>query len=231
MKFGGELPEAAWAMFKNQLDAIAAPRRRHLTDTHHHPADTDEELSAGQRLGRAFCAWIERIPTHGLPTTGGTPATITWGHLPLAGDNLDYDTLKSEVVAATLANGTRISATELRRLACGANILPRVLGGKSEAVDQGRAKRLFTPAQRLALADRDRGCTYAGCDRPPGWAEAHHLDWWARDGGNTNLNDGARLCARHHHQVHEHNIDGRVQDGHVQWRLNGIWQTNHRWRT
>ena len=49
-------------------------------------------------------------------------------------------------------------------------------------VSYGRTKRLVPPAMRLALAGRDRGCTFPGCDRPPGWTEAHHLIAWA-DGG------------------------------------------------
>jgi hypothetical protein len=214
---GFKIPVAQADMLKNQVDAIAAPRRRHVDGI-----DAPEELTPSQRLGRAFCAWIERIPVDGLPTTGGTPATLTV--------NLDYATLLGEAAAATLATGTRVSAGEVRRLACHAGILPRVLDGASSVLDQGRAKRLFTPAQRLALADRDGGCTYPGCDRPPAWTEAHHLDHWARDTGPTTLENGALLCAWHHHQVHAANTEARIRDGRVEFRLNGIWQTNHRWR-
>jgi hypothetical protein len=108
-------------------------------------------------------------------------------------------------------------------------VIPKVLDGQSVVLDQGRSARLFTPAQRIAMSDRDHGCTYPGCDRPPGWTEAHHLDHWA-DGGSTDLNRGALLCARHHHWVHQNNLDGRLHDGRVEWRINGIWQRNHRWR-
>ncbi|MFL6088709.1 MAG: DUF222 domain-containing protein, partial [Aeromicrobium sp.] len=63
---GFKMPALDFELLMNQLGAIAAPRRHE---------DSAEELSHAQRLGRAFCAWIERIPTDGLPTTGGTPAT------------------------------------------------------------------------------------------------------------------------------------------------------------
>lgn len=223
VKGGFAIPEAQAAMLKNQIDAISAPRRRGLdTEPDGLYSTTEDELTYGQRLGRAFCKWIERIPVDKLPTTGGTPATLTV--------NLDFDDIKPQVAPATLGNGTRISASEVRRMACGAGILPRVLDGKSEVLDQGRAKRLFTPAQRIAMADRDGGCTYPGCDRPPGWSEAHHLDHWAAAGGNTDLNRGALLCARHHHWVHAEELHGRLHGGHTQWRIDGIWQTNHRWR-
>jgi hypothetical protein len=129
-----------------------------------------------------------------------------------------------------LATGERLSASEVRRLACTAAILPRVLDGTSQVLDQGRTKRLFTTAQRHTLADRDLGCTYPGCDRPPSWTEAHHLDHWERDNGPTTLNNAALLCAKHHHHIHTENIPGRVHDNRVEFQLNGIWQTNHRWR-
>ena len=224
VRFGGALPTLQAELLKNQIGAIAAPRRRHLTPEDQIKADADEELTHSQRMGRAFCTWIERIPTDSLPTTGGTPATLTI--------NLDYDTLAGQVreAAGTLATGERLSASEIRRLACTHGILPRVLDGKSQILDQGRTKRVYTPPQRIALADRDQGCTYPRCDRPPSWTEAHHLDHWARDNGPTTLDNAALLCARHHHFIHTEGINGRVQDNHVQFHINGIWQTNHRWR-
>jgi hypothetical protein len=224
VRFGGQLPALQAELLKNQIGAISAPRRRHLSNEAHVQADTDEDLTYSQRMGRAFCHWIEHIPTNGLPTTGGTPATLTI--------NLDHDTLASQVreTPGMLATGERISASEVRRLACTAAILPRVLNGKSQTLDQGRTQRLFTTAQRLALADRDHGCTYPGCDRPPTWTEAHHLDHWTKDNGPTQLDNAALLCAKHHHRIHTHNIPGRIQDNHAQFHIHGTWQTNHRWR-
>jgi hypothetical protein len=64
-----------------------------------------------------------------------------------------------------------LSAGAARRIACDAGIIPAVLGGPSEVLDWGRARRTATGAQRRALALRDRGCTFPGCDRPPDWAE------------------------------------------------------------
>jgi hypothetical protein len=214
-RFGGELPALYAELLRNQVGAIAAPRRND---------DSDGDLTPTQRMGRAFCHWIERIPTDGLPTTGGTPATLTV--------NIDYDALTGKVrqAAGMLGTGERISAGEVRRLACNQHILPRVLDGKSVPLDQGRSKRLFTPAQRLAMADRDGGCTYPGCDRPPAWTEAHHLDHWAEHGGNTDLDRGTLLCARHHHWVHSGDIYVRRRDGHTEFRIDGVWKRNHRWR-
>lgn len=44
-----------------------------------------------------------------------------------------------------LETGTPISAGELHRLACDADVLPIILGGDSEILDVGRSQRLVTP--------------------------------------------------------------------------------------
>jgi hypothetical protein len=93
-----------------------------------------------------------------------------------------------------------VSAGALRRAASDAEVVPAVLGGASEVLDWGRARRLFTPAQRLALVERDGGCAW--CNAPPSWCEAHHIRWWDRDAGPTDLANGVLLCARCHHRIH-----------------------------
>ncbi|WP_022890504.1 HNH endonuclease signature motif containing protein [Agromyces italicus] len=92
------------------------------------------------------------------------------------------------------------SAATLRRMAADAEIIPVVLGGRGEPLDVGRAKRLFTRAQRVALAERDGGC--ASCGRNIGYVDAHHISWWERDTGPTDLDNGVLLCTHCHHQVH-----------------------------
>jgi hypothetical protein len=93
-----------------------------------------------------------------------------------------------------------VSAGALRRAAADAEVVPAVLGEASDVLDWGRARRLFTPAQRLALVERDGGCAW--CNAPPSWCEAHHIRWWDRDVGPTDLANGVLLCARCHHRIH-----------------------------
>lgn len=66
----------------------------------------------------------------------------------------------------------------------------------------GREQRLFTARQRAALAVRDGGCRFPGCEKPPSWCEAHHVDFWARDQGKTDLENGILLCRYHHMLMH-----------------------------
>jgi hypothetical protein len=103
--------------------------------------------------------------------------------------------------SAVLDTGGRISAAEARRLACDACIVPMVLGSDSLPLDVGREQRLATAALRDALAQRDHGCAFPGCDRPPRYCHAHHLVSWL-DGGETKLTNLCLLCERHHVIVH-----------------------------
>lgn len=101
-----------------------------------------------------------------------------------------------------------VPASTVRRLAADAQIIPCVLGGETDILDWGRAKRLFTPAQKLALAERDGGCV--SCGAPPSWCHGHHLDWWDRDGGRTDLDNGVLLCTGCHHRLHADGWEIRV---------------------
>ncbi len=64
----------------------------------------------------------------------------------------------------------------------------------------GRTARTATPAQRRALAARDRGCIIPGCGIPAEACQTHHVDDWAA-GGTTDLPNMALLCWAHHRQV------------------------------
>ncbi|WP_460796546.1 HNH endonuclease signature motif containing protein [Microbacterium sp. GXF0217] len=68
-------------------------------------------------------------------------------------------------------------------------------------LDVGRDRRLFTSAQRIALAVRDGGCRFPGCDRPASYCEAHHIDEWS-GGGRTDIDRGILLCRFHHMNLH-----------------------------
>ena len=89
------------------------------------------------------------------------------------------------------------------RLRAAMAVLPPTLGGApSQPLDVGRATQVVQPAQRAALAVRDRGCVFPDCERPLAWCDAHHLEHWV-DGGPTDLANLALLCRAHHRTVHE----------------------------
>jgi hypothetical protein len=95
-----------------------------------------------------------------------------------------------------------VSLPTVQRLLCGGSQTPILISSTGQPLDVGRSQRLFTARQRLALAARDGGCRWAGCERPPSWCEAHHIDPWLAEGGRTDVADGVLLCRHHHLLVH-----------------------------
>ncbi|WP_448006537.1 DUF222 domain-containing protein [Agromyces bauzanensis] len=122
------------------------------------------------------------LARHALGCAGGLP--------PLASTTvvvrMDLETLVTGLGHARIDGIDQpISAASARRMAAVAELIPAVLGGDSLPLDLGRAARLFTRAQRLALGERDGGC--ASCGQNIGYVEAHHIAWWERDDGPTDL--------------------------------------------
>lgn len=54
-------------------------------------------------------------------------------------------------------------------------------------------KRLATPAQRIMLYAKDRGCTKPGCDAPAYHSQVHHVRGWAAT-RRTDIDDLALAC-------------------------------------
>ncbi|MEO6533837.1 MAG: DUF222 domain-containing protein [Pseudolysinimonas sp.] len=97
-----------------------------------------------------------------------------------------------------------VSIETIERLACSQGTVAVVFDDHGQPLDVGREQRLFTSRQRTALAERDGGCRWTGCERPPSWCEAHHIEHWARDRGRTDVADGLLLCKHHHLLLHDH---------------------------
>ncbi len=123
----------------------------------------------------------------------------------IARDALLADAAGAGLIAtgvASLDTGSELSIGEVRRIACGAGLLPAVLGGDSLPVDLGRSSRLFTQNQRTALATVYDECAGQGCDRPYAWCELHHEKPWS-EGGRTDLRDAVPVCGFHHRRLHD----------------------------
>lgn len=63
--------------------------------------------------------------------------------------------------------------------------------------------RTFPAVIRRAITLRDKGCTWDGCDRPAGWCDGHHVQFWQRDFGATSYDNGVLLCPVHHAGIHK----------------------------
>lgn len=85
---------------------------------------------------------------------------------------------------------------------CDAGAVPVIWDAPGRPLDVGRELRLFTRKQRIAIAARDGGCLWPGCDRPPSECEYHHSDHWWEHHGKTDVDDGVLLCRNCHMRLH-----------------------------
>ena len=180
----------AGEILRKHLTALAAPRHQHATGQEV-PA---QPRPSAERMGQAFTEYIERYPVDRTPHAGGVAATIVV--------TMTLEALLGAERAATLDTGGVISASEARRLACEAGIIPAVLGGKSQVLDLGRKARFHTEPMRIALGIEQGGCTTQGCDWPPGMCHTHHDIGWHK-GGPTDKKHGRLLCPHHHARAHD----------------------------
>ena len=195
----GQLPPVGAAFLRTFLDAQVKAAFQARRD------GPDDDRTATQIRADALVA----LAAHGLDCespASGVKATIIV--------RIDKDQLESDIGVATCdAISTPISLGALRQLAVDATVLPMVMNGKSEVLDQGREQRLFTWAQRMALAERDGGC--AKCHAPISHCITHHIRWWSNN-GQTNLRNGLLLCTRCHTQIHHDHWDIEIdQENHV----------------
>jgi hypothetical protein len=197
----GYLDDLGVASLRAVVNALAAPR----------PAvdGVADARSAATRRAHALIEAMNFVLSHGatlLPDTAGERPQVTV--------TLDWDVLKATAGTPALSGGQLLSPGRTRRLLCDAAVLPAVLRGTSEVLDLGRSARTFNTAIRRAIALRDRGCVWPGCDRPPSWCDGHHVKWFGRDLGTTSYDNGVLLCTYHHSEIHR-------SEWHIQFAADG----------
>lgn len=199
-------------MLSGDLD----PESGHVVDTAIRvladPANLDPNDVRTTRQRRADAVtevcrfWLERSNT--AVTSGGTKphitVTVDYDHLVDRGrsDANVVHAIGSDRNLLPEIDGTPVNASDIRRLACDADIVRMVVRGGSEILDVGRATRTVPSAMRRAVEHRDGGCTWDGCDALAGWCDAHHIVHWAA-GGTTSLDNLRLLCRRHHRACHD----------------------------
>jgi len=186
VRIRGGLPEADWAVITTALSPLAAPRPT--------AADGPDARTGAQRNADALVELARRQLAAGdLPDDGGEPPQVVL--------TTTIDAVRDGDGHARLDDGTRLSTETARRMICGAILVQVLLDRAGVPLSVGRRERLFKRGIRRALAARDRGCAFPGCDRPVAWCEAHHIIAW-QDGGGTSLDNGVLLCGHHHRLIH-----------------------------
>jgi hypothetical protein len=128
---------------------------------------------------------------------------------PHVGVVIDWDQILGRGQGTLIETGEAVTAEQMRQMLCDAGVFRILRTGASTILDLGRTTQVVSPAQHAALAVRDGGCRWPGCDRPPSWCDGHHIDHWV-NGGPTALGNLVLLCRRHHTRVHRKGVTARL---------------------
>jgi hypothetical protein len=201
VRIAGELDPVGAEPVVSALRAVVDSGRR--TDPHDH-------RTTGQR-------WADALSHLGVRFLASPDGPSVGGERPHIAITVDLDALRSGQGSASFDHSGPAPVSSAKLLACDAAITRVVLSPRSEPLDVGRRTPVVSSALRRALVARDGGCRFPSCDRPPGWADAHHVTHWAA-GGATALGNLVLLCRGHHRMVHGGLASVSIVDGHVCFR-------------
>jgi len=164
--------------------------------------------SAAQRNHDAFNAAGRALLASGdLGQHNGLPASII------------VSTTLQDLEAATgrglTGGGTLLPMSDVIRLASHAHHYLAIFD-KGQALALYHTKRLASPAQRIVLYAKDRGCTAPGCDVPGYFTEVHHVTPWAKT-HTTDINDLALACGAQHKIAEQGWTTRKNQRGDTEW--------------
>ena len=205
----GRLTGAVGAKLQAVLGPLAAPRVESVVVEDGCVVAQPDPRRYGQRMHDALEEVCDRLLRSGtLPASGGTPTTVII--------TISADSLRTRTGCGTTSDGTRLSAEAVLGLADEADVYLARVDAFGVVLELGRTRRLATCGQTMALIARDGGCSFPGCDRPPEWAERHHVVAWV-DGGTTDLSNLTLLCGYHHHHFAGRGWTCRMRDGLPTW--------------
>jgi hypothetical protein len=196
--FSGCLPEDHYARVKGMLTARAGRRRRDSATFEQRMADALVDVcgvaEAGGVPSKRTTVVVHADLTYLAAATtpsggaGGVPGPGRADGVPGSG-GAELDVLGP------------LSPEVVRRLACDARIILSADNEKGHSLQQGTASRNPSPAQRLEIRRRDKGCRFPGCTYTE-FTDVHHVVHWL-NGGPTAIPNLVTLCDEHHRAVHE----------------------------
>jgi hypothetical protein len=196
---------ALWISATQAVQSPRVPPRFTTEDEFVQEQITADTRTGPQRLVDAATELIARAATApGMQQLSGATTTVNV-HVSLA----DLEAGCGPGWVDGLDEPLPMSVVE--RLRCHSPVAVTVFGERGEVLHHGKTRRLFSPAQNRALAARDGGCVWPGCDRPPSWCETHHAQPWQSPDyapGRTDLDNGVLLC--HFHHAHLHNSSWKL---------------------
>ena len=170
-----------------------------------------DHRSVGQRNHDALTAIGRSVLSSGeLGQHNGLPVTIIV--------STTLQELESAAGSAVTAGGTMLPMETVIRLASHAHHYLAIFDKHTgQALHLGRTRRCASPAQRIVLHARDRGCTRPGCAVPGYGTQVHHIKGWAKDHGQTNIDEEVLACPADN-RLAETGWTVRIRaDGIVEW--------------
>ena len=154
-----------------------------------------------------LCEALTNLVTQGAAagTTGQAPVTdltlVEQSHPNMAVlRSVGLDGFFADTMFTTLT-GLRLDSFQLAVRLENAVIRRMILDDHANPTHVTAPARTATAKQRNAIAVRDGGCVFPGCDCPINWCDLHHLHHFEH-GGDTSLENLAPLCRRHHGITH-----------------------------
>jgi hypothetical protein len=177
----GSLPKEQYAVVKDALISRASQRAR-------------EHTTFDQRMSDALVDLCRAGDALSTGSTRNRPTVVVHADLALLSDAAAVGHAELDVLGP-------VSREVARRLACDAKIVVSADDDLGRSMRQGRARRSPTPAQRLEIRRRDKGCRFPGCTHTE-FTDIHHVVHWS-DNGATDMENLTELCDQHHRAVHE----------------------------
>ncbi len=181
-----------WMLTGDLDDLAGATVEAAITAATDRPA-ADDPRSISKRRADALVRISRFFLDHAdLPVEGG--------EAPHVSVVIGWETVRDHLPNVSLVSPS-MSAAQVSEILCDCKISRIILGPEGQPLDVGREYRHPPRPMRRAIAVRDNGCRYPGCDRRPSWCNAHHVIPWLPD-GETKLENLVLLCSYHHHVVH-----------------------------
>ncbi len=164
--------------------------------------------SAGQRNHDALLAAARALLASGeLGQHNGLPASIIV--------TTTLDELEKGAGRGLTGGGTLLPMSDVIRLAAHAHHYLAIFD-KGKALALYHTKRLASPAQRIVLYAKDRGCSFPGCSVPGYLCEVHHCDPYATN-PVTDVNTLTFGCGPNHALAEQGWTTRKNQYGDTEW--------------
>ena len=202
--YKGKLPAEEGIVLDTAIDRLSLQAPRHeRCGLFRHP----EELAADA---------VVQMASEALGRDGSADRATVVVHV-------DGATLASDCAdgTASIEFGPSIPAAAARRMACDGRIQIVAHAKNGSTIGVGRTTRKIPYWLERLVRQRDKGCRFPACGRTR-WTNSHHIEFWTRDEGPTDLDNLVTLCGFHHRLLHD---EGWQVEGHPGRTL--TWRSNH----